>query len=287
MAEDINLYELFELEEPKEGEGANEQETADPAPEAEVEEGAKDEEVAEPQENVGGEDEGEADEEEEDVNARFANIRRKAEADAQAKLEKVLKDAGLTDADGNAIDTVDALEAYKSAKAKAENSEKDAQIREALEYSGLSEDEVNELLEARAAKEELTALKAQLRQAEFDRRVSDEISVIGEFEPEVKGLQDLGKLPHYDEFVKLISDNAQRGINTSFLEAYMLTHRDRLHKATLPERNEPASKGHLKSTKSRSGATADLPDDVYETYRMFNPGVSRAEAARHYNRQKG
>lgn len=282
MAEDINLYELFELEEPKEAEGAKEQETAEPAEAEEVEGGAKDEEVAEPQENVGGEDE---EEQTEDENAKFANIRRKAEADAEARLEKILKDSGLTDADGNAIDTVDALEAYKRAKAQTETRQKDSELREALEYSGLSEDEVNELLEARAAKQELTALKAQLRQAEFDRRVNDELSVIGEFEPEVKGIADLSKLPHYDEFVQLISDNAQRGINTSFLEAYMLTHRDRLHK--LPERNEPASKAHLKSTKSKSGATADLPDDVYETYRMFNPGVSRAEAARHYNRQKG
>ena len=286
MAEDINLYELFELEEPKEAEGAKDAETAEPQEAEEVEEGAKDEEVAEPQENVGGEEAEEA-EEEEDVNAKFGNIRRKAEADAQAKLEKILKDSGLTDADGNAIETVSALEAYKTAKAQTETRQKDSELREALEYSGLSEEEVERLIRGQNALDELDALKAQIKQAEFTARMNNELSIIGEFEPEVKGLQDLNKLPHYDEFVKLIDDNAQRGINTSFLEAYMLTHRDRLHRSSLPERNEPASKAHLTSTKSKSGATADLPDDVYQTYKMFNPGVSRAEAARHYNRQKG
>lgn len=300
MAE-IDYYELFGLKE----EGEKEQEVAEPENEQEGMEGEKEQEVAEPavdleseNENESdeganapsdddretGRDEGKGNEGEREKNALFAKMRREAEDAARKNVEKLIARLDIKGKDGEAIKTIDELSAAAQNSIKEKKTQTENELIEKLEFGGFSQGEIDEIIAAKSAKEELSQLKEQKRREDFERMVSEEISVIAEFEPDIKGISDLLKLPNYDAFL------ARVNAGESFLSAYMLTHKDRINRGKGDLRtartNEPASKAHLTAGTKRSGAAVDLPDDIFAEYRRFNPNVTRAEAARHYQKSK-
>lgn len=85
--DEVNLNELFgivpeaaEGPAPEGGEGEKEQETAEPAAEAEEPEGAKEEDIAAPQQSK-------------EENAAYAAARRRAEAESEGKIRKAREEA--------------------------------------------------------------------------------------------------------------------------------------------------------------------------------------------------
>ena len=285
MADRIDYYELFGLEDTDDGdEGGKEQEIAEPdsAPEEGIE-GVKERQGAEAANDIEISQNNDSDDKNDNIdeNARFAKVRRAAKEDAEKKMEKYLSQIGITKSDGTPIKTLDELkkEAYEKRAKEARDEEFD--LREKLEYGGFDENEINELISAKNAKQELDALKQQIKRRDFDKKVEEELSIIAQYEPSVKSVEDLTRLDRFDEFSRHVNNG------DNFLSAYLRTYKERIAQNSLPEyKNEPASKSHLSAHRAKSGAAEDLPDDIFNEYRRFNPHVSRAEAARHYQKNK-
>lgn len=271
---DIDYYELFGLSEDESEEEDELLETGD----EEGDESENDDEVSA--------DGGEGEEEEEDENAlKEGNENERLTDDALRRAQEevfgLIAELGIKGENGETLDTMDALRAAAEAKKESVGKEPDDSLREKLEESGFSDEEIAELLAGRSARAELSKLKEQKIKEDFERTVGEELSVISKFEPEISGVSDLSRLEHYDDFLKRVDEGK------SFLEAYLLTHKDRLSGSNAfgeGVKNGPASKAHLAPPRARGGAAADLPDDVFEEYRRFNPHVTRAEAARHYSK---
>ena len=285
MEDRIDYYELFGLEDTDDGdEGGKKQEIAEPdsAPEEGIE-GVKERQGAEAANDIEISQNNDSDDKNDNIdeNARFAKVRRAAKEDAEKKMEKYLSQIGITKSDGTPIKTLDELkkEAYEKRAKEARDEEFD--LREKLEYGGFDENEINELISAKNAKQELDALKQQIKRHDFDKKVEEELSIIAQYEPSVKSVEDLTRLDRFDEFSRHVNNG------DNFLSAYLRTYKERIAQNSLPEyKNEPASKSHLSAHRAKSGAAEDLPDDIFNEYRRFNPHVSRAEAARHYQKNK-
>ena len=227
-------------------------------------------------------DEGEDDEEQSDEdNARYAAIRRKAEADAAKQRDRAIADLGYTDEDGNPITTLDELMRFKQRESKQKaDAEYEDEIERLLDY-GMSEEEAEEIIENKRAAAEYKAVKGQLdearnrqRQAEFDRKVEEELEMIREYDPSIKSIADLSKMDNFDAF----KANVASGDN--YITAYLRSHKGKSRAGT-----RDSGKSHLKSTSTRGGSgSGSIPESVYAEYLMFNPDATRKEIREHYLR---
>lgn len=312
MGKDTDYYALFGLDAPvEEGAqaGVEEQESADPA-EEDVKEGAKEQETADPadidreeenSDSTGEESETEESEDttEEKNDAVYAKMRRKAEANAEKKakkdLEKLIEELGIVGDDGKIIKAVDELKA-KVERDRAEKAAKSvSKIRESLEYAGVDEEIVESVVEAMGAKAELERIKEEREQERiarereaFDRDVKEQLKFIGKFDPSIKTVEDFAKMDNFDEFREYVMGGAD------FATAYVRSHSDAIAKRPAPSvempKNVNASKSHLTTAKTKTGDIADLTDAEYKEFLVWNPKMTRAEAAKYmakYKRQTG
>lgn len=265
--DEINYNELFEIEEAAEEpvEGANEQEVAEP-------EGEKEEEVAAPQSK--------------EENAAYAAARRRAEAESEAKIRKAREEAEayvndairgmkLTDPYTNRpITNREEYENYKKGYHKdvAENIKA---------KTGMSDEELNEYIGSIPEVKEAKETAAKLREERAQEGMQREIEKIAKLNPEIKSLEDLTKMEHFEEFYAKV----QRGY--SFEDAYILVNRDTIingkaEAARQAAVNAAKSKGHMAPVKSHGGGTVSAPADIREEYRKFMPGLSDTEIDAHY-----
>ena len=251
--------------------GAEETDVADPSEVEETEEqseGAKDEGVAEPQSK--------------EENARYAAIRRKAEEEANAKAQKQMDEAfaalNMTDPyTGKAIKSKADFDAYTRASQKEK---KDS----LLEQTGMTEEQlqafVDELPDVKAAKE----AKQSYERREQQRELETQLAEVAKLNPSIKTLDDLQKQDNYADIYNLV---VRKGLSIS--EAYKLANFDTLSSqratsaAKQAERNA-RSKEHLQPTSQRGEGAMSVPADVVEMYRMFNPSATNAEIQAHYNK---
>lgn len=291
---DIDYYEVLGVEKPNAADekGEKEDETADRPDETDVNEGEKerptaedavddDDDVDEDDDSDEGEDE---DEQSDEDNARYAAIRRKAEAEAAEKAarerDRAIADLGYTDEEGNPITTLDELTRYKQRESKKKaDAEYEEEMERLLDY-GMSEKEAEEIIENRRAAAEYKAVKSQLdeararqQQAEFDRRVEEELEMIREYDPSIKTIADLSKMDNFEAF----KANVASGDN--YITAFLRSHRGASHAGA-----RDSGKGHLRSTSTRGGSGKTIPESVYAEYLMFNPDATRKEIREHYLR---
>lgn len=291
MANDIDYYEVLGVEKPEaaKDEGEKEDENAARPDNTDENEGEKersaaedavddDDDVDEDDDSDEGEDE---DEQSDEDNARYAAIRRKAEADAAKQRDRAIADLGYTDEDGNPITTLDELTRFKQRESKQKaDAEYEDELERLLDY-GMSEDEAKEIIENKRAAAEYKAVKGQLdearnrqRQEEFDRKVEEELEMIREYDPSIKSIADLSKMDNFDAF----KANVARGDN--FITAFLRSHRGASHAGA-----RDSGKSHLKSTSTRGGSgSGSIPESVYAEYLIFNPDATRKEIREHYLR---
>lgn len=291
MANEIDYYEVLGVEKPEaaKDEGAKEDENADRPDNTEDNAGEKersaaedavddDEDVDDYDDSDEGEDE---DEQSDEDNARYAAIRRKAEADAAKQRDRAIADLGYTDEEGNPITTLDELTRYKQRESKKKaDAEYEDEIERLLDY-GMSEEEAEEIIENKRAAAEYKAVKGQLdearnrqRQAEFDRKVEEELEMIREYDPSIKSIADLSKMDNFDAF----KANVASGDN--YITAYLRSHKGKSRAGV-----RDSGKSHLKSTSTRGGSgSGSIPESVYAEYLMFNPDATRKEIREHYLR---
>lgn len=280
-------------EETTQAQGAEAQEPAEPAGE-ETQEPAPAQEPAE-----GGEESRGADRQTPEQNAAFAAVRRKAEAERDAAVEKA-----RTDAREEARRTID--EAFRNSglvnpytkqpiTSKAEydayrqryDAERKASV---LKKSGMSDAEFSafidglpEVQQAKAAQKAAEQARRAAMETQAKLRTEEELKEIGKLNPNIRELRDLTTMETYPRFLELV----KRG--NTLLDAYRLANIDALTSGAAAATRQAAinavqSKRHMGQTKERGAGALRVPEDVRAMYRALNPGATDAEIQAHYNR---
>lgn len=302
--DDIDYGAVFGVEDPDTtaiAEGAEVTEPAEPSSESEPTDhsaGAEAQEAAAPAgDDTKAPEPGKEGKTEKD--ARFAAARRRAEADrdaaiakaranveaqAQKSIDQFFRDSGLVNPFTHApITTRDEYTAYRQQYMEQ-------QKQNMLQRTGMSQEEykafVDNLPEVRAAREakaaaDQAAMEAREQQARS--KVEAQLKEIQGMDPAIKTLQDLSKMETYPK----LYDMVKRGY--SIVDAYKLANYDTLTNRAAEASRKAAvtavqSKQHLTTTKSRGDGAVSVPDSVLEEYRVLNPGASREEIQKHYQR---
>ena len=268
-------------------EGEEVQEAADPATEDNV--GANEQEAAEPagESQDGAEDEQEPSDESshhvqtDEENARYAAMRRKAEADAEkrmnAELDKSIASLGLTDPYTNKPITNHAeMQAYRQRFVEE-------QRKEMQEKAGMSPEDyqrfVDSLPEVQAGK----AAQQKVMDLEIRAKIDSQMREIQMISPEIKSMEDLSKLDNFDKLYDMV------GKGYELADAYKVLNYDRLtakaaEAAKQQALNSIGGKNHLQPVTPRGQGAVPVPADVAAEYRALMPEATDAEIQAHYNK---
>ena len=253
--------------------GANEQEAAEPAGESHVEEGA--ETGQKPS------DESSHHVQTDEENARYAAMRRKAEADAEkrmnAELDKSIASLGLTDPYTNKPITNHAeMQAYRQRFVEE-------QRKEMQEKAGMSPEDykrfVDSLPEVQAGK----AAQQKVMDLEIRAKIDSQMREIQMISPEIKSMEDLSKLDNFDKLYDMV------GKGYELADAYKVLNYDRLtakaaEAAKQQALNSIGGKNHLQPVTPRGQGAVPVPADVAAEYRALMPEATDAEIQAHYNK---
>lgn len=284
--DEIDYSEVFGLE------SENTQEAAEPA-ESEVSAGANEQEIADPAEEMTESEDAESSDgaeekapQSQEMNSVYAAMRRRAEEEAQrkaqAEVDGIFKAAGMRNPyTQKPITNRTEFEEYK----KRFDEEQFQKVKSA---SGMTEEKFNEFVEklpqvqkARQSEAQAQEVIRQAQMQEAKLAAESGIRAIQQYNPSIKTVQDLAKMPEYAEFYTYV----QKGLD--FEEAYLLTHRTQITQNNAAAARQAAlnaqSKSHMIPTTARSGAgLPEVPADVYEQYRLLNPKATKAEIQRHW-----
>lgn len=277
---DIDYSAVFGIE------GEEVQEAADPATEDTV--GENEQEPAAPagESQDGAEDEQEPSDESHRVqtdeeNARYAAMRRKAEADAEkrmnAELDKSIASLGLTDPYTNKPITNHAeMQAYRQRFVEE-------QRKEMQEKAGMSPEDyqrfVDSLPEVQAGK----AAQQKVMDLEIRAKIDSQMREIQMISPEIKSMEDLSKLDNFDKLYDMV------GKGYELADAYKVLNYDRLtakaaEAAKQQALNSIGGKSHLQPVTPRGQGAVPVPADVVAEYRALMPEATDAEIQAHYNK---
>ena len=253
--------------------GENEQESAEPAGESHVEEGAETEQKPS--------DESSHHVQTDEENARYAAMRRKAEADAEkrmnAELDKSIASLGLTDPYTNKPITNHAeMQAYRQRFVEE-------QRKEMQEKAGMSPEDyqrfVDSLPEVQAGK----AAQQKVMDLEIRAKIDSQMREIQMISPEIKSMEDLSKLDNFDKLYDMV------GKGYELADAYKVLNYDRLtakaaEAAKQQALNSIGGKNHLQPVTPRGPGAVPVPADVVAEYRALMPEATDAEIQAHYNK---
>ena len=253
--------------------GANEQEAAEPAGESHVEEGAETEQKPS--------DESSHHVQTDEENARYAAMRRKAEADAEkrmnAELDKSIASLGLTDPYTNKPITNHAeMQAYRQRFVEE-------QRKEMQEKAGMSPEDykrfVDSLPEVQAGK----AAQQKVMDLEIRAKIDSQMREIQMISPEIKSMEDLSKLDNFDKLYDMVCKGYE------LADAYKVLNYDRLtakaaEAAKQQALNSIGGKNHLQPVTPRGQGAVPVPADVVAEYRALMPEATDAEIQAHYNK---
>lgn len=311
--ENVDAWGLFELKEPVETPGTEqpaggqEQEIADPA-----DTGEQDRDIAEPEhgdEDDGSEDGGKLEEQPEThkpltKEERKANAARRREKEVRDAVEAALKkEREETNArlkrffdqaqmknqhqNGTAIGSLEDAEQWAE-------QDRVARMRQNLKKGMLTEQDLQTAMEQspafRAMQEKQRASEQEAEQQsreKFSQSVELELAQIQKLNPEIGSLADIIRMPTGKEFGRYVQ---QYGM--SYLEAYKLANHDQLVEqartvAAAGARVAAGGKDHLTKTTLRGKPPIEIPREVREGYRMFNPSMTDEEIERDYRRFMG
>ena len=308
---DVNPWEAMGLQEPETDpddtnpEGEQEQEPADPAGE-----GEQGQEPAEPgTDDDMDDDQDPADEPEEEPakkqpltkEQRAENARRRrqkevddavaaARADEQKKfndrLAKFFKSARMKNAHNGNSDILSLEDA--EAWAEADRLEK---ANAALKAGKLTAADLQTLVEEsprfkamQQKQEQQEQAAAQESKSKFAQNVELELAEIQKLDPTVKSLADVIRMDTGKEFARLVQKHG-----LSYLEAFKMANMEKLMNqqarvAATAAKVASGGKDHLGKTKGVGKPPLDVPQEVKDAYRIFNPKMSDEEIEKHYRK---
>jgi hypothetical protein len=232
-------------------------------------------------ENDAGVKETEPAEQSAEENAKYANIRRKAEAEAkqaaQRSLDEAIASMGQTNPyTGKAVTTKAEWDAWKAQEAQEKR-------KEVAESAGMSETEFDNFVQNLPSVRDYRQAAEKLRQDDQKRMLADQITEIGKLDPSIKTVEDLVKRPEYRQIYAKLQNNR----DLSVVEAFKLVNYETLtQNAAAASRqaalNAAASKDHMAPTQTRGSGAITVPADVKNMYRLYNPEATDAEIQAHY-----
>jgi hypothetical protein len=262
-----NLFDL-DLQRFAEGEDAGENEVVETA------EPQEDETTEETEVETGEEETGNAEPEPQspEVNAQFAAMRRRAEAEAERKFSarQAHMDAqiaamckGITHpVTGRPITN---MEEYVDA---LQIQQKQAREQE-LQAKGVDPSMIDRMIESNPTVMQAQRVLEQTKQREAEEALQRDLADISKYDPNIKGINDLAALPNFQE----ILDRVSRGAN--LVDAYKMVNFDNFMQHTNEAARQQAinqmrGKNHL-ATQSQNVATEDdiveVPQEIMARYK--------------------
>ncbi|MCD8377074.1 MAG: hypothetical protein LUD69_09045 [Oscillospiraceae bacterium] len=144
---------------------------------------------------------------------------------------------------------------------------------------------IDRLPQVQQAKRQAEAARREAEQLQAKLKVEEQLRQISQLNPEVRSLADLARQPNYKELYRLV----QKG--NTLTDAYKLANYDALVQSAAAASRQAAvnaavGKNHLQQTTTRGAGAVQVPAEVRELYRAFNPGVTDSEIQAHYAKRK-
>lgn len=211
-------------------------------------------------------------------NSVYANMRRRAEAEAQARYDSEI--ARLCEGYVHPItkQPIKTFAQYKDALYQQERLANEEKLKE----SGLDPKMIDNAVANSPLIREAQMVLANSRRENAERRLSEEFAVIQKFDPNITSFETI---PNID----VITNMVEQGYN--LVDAYKLVNFDSLMQKTIEGAKQGAinqikGKGHLAGVDSLSqdNSGTEIPTDVYKMYKEIYPDKTPAELKRLYNR---
>lgn len=144
---------------------------------------------------------------------------------------------------------------------------------------------IDRLPQVQQARQQAQAARREAEQLQAKLKVEEQLRQIAQLDPTVKSLSDLTRQPNYKTLYRLV----QKG--NTLTDAYKLANYDALIQSAAAASRQAAvnaatGKNHLQQTTTRGAGAVQVPAEVRELYRAFNPGVTDSEIQAHYAKRK-
>ena len=221
--------------------------------------------------------------------ARFASVRRKAEEAARAKYEAQTAqiNAEFKRLFGNYKNPetgkpIESWDEYIAAIEVQNRQQKEAELRE----KGIDPGFLNDLIENSPVIRQAKQVIDQNVQHEAQRQFENDLKELSKIDPAIKTAQDLFNHPSYGRVYELVSKN---GLNLQ--DAYKLANYAELaakSNAAVKQAavNQAKGKTHMEATGTGIATNDNLvevPAGMMATYKQFYPGLTEAEIKVKYN----
>lgn len=252
-------------------------------PEQDTDEPEEDDEESDLEE--AGEDGDEADEDEDPFQSERDRISEQNRRDTQAALDAQVASLGLKDPyRNNAPITTNAELLQFQERSRMEK------INRMATAAGMSEQEVRELIdqhpdvvEGKRYRQQLQAQAEAENRQRAERALNADLAEIERLMPGVGTKEGVTSHESWPEVRQLMAENPRMGL----LKAFRAVNAERIAagvagKASAAAKRNAAGKGHLKKAAGRGEGQPEVPADVREIYRAFDPAMSDAEIRRAY-----
>lgn len=284
--------------EPEPAGGENEQDIAEPAPDADPEQPTEKAGAAPAIE--GGEEPDTTPEQLEQLQkaerARQAASRRAREREQAVQAAKdeqrqafneLLAKAGIMNrlgGDAKKIETIEDLEQYITQR-------DGKKLEQDLAAGRLTPEAIEQIVAKNPTLQKMQAVINQTEQnaqaaadARDRARIADELKEISRLDPEIRALEDILQMDTAEEFQRLVREKGM-----SFLDAYKLANFERLGEKRAAAAKQSAvnlanSKNHLSASQSRGSGGVEVPADVMREYRMLMPSATEAQIRAAYGK---
>lgn len=213
----------------------------------------------------------------------------KERAENKARMERFFRQAQMKNPhqNGEVIDSLEKAEqwAEQDRIVRMRQNLKKGQLTEQDLQTAMEQSPAFKALQDRQRAYEQEALRD--KQQGFAQSVEMELAQIQKLNPEIKSLADIIRMSTGKEFGRYVQ---QYGM--SYVEAYKLANHDQLVEqargvAAAGARVATGGKEHLTGTKARGTPPMEVPKEVRDGYRMFDPTMTDADIEKAYKKFVG
>ena len=226
-------------------------------------------------------------------NAKYAAMRRKAEAEAEKKYasEKAELDRQFASMFGQYTNP-ETGEPIRTARDyfNAMQAQQNQQTRSQLEQAGIDPNLIDNAVRNNPAVQYANAVIEQQQAEQAQSMVAEDIEAIRSIDPTIKSADDVAMLDTYPQMLAMIQNSGGR-IRLS--EAYKLVNFDRLvanqrQAGQQSAINQARSKGHLNAAAGVSGSVdgEDIPTGELSQWKAWFPDKSSKELRALYNKSR-
>lgn len=218
-------------------------------------------------------------------NSRFAAARRKAEAEYQAKIDKLnamFKQQFGQYKNPETGAPITSAEEYLTAFNVQQRKQQEAQLQKA----GLDPKLIQNMVDNNPAIREAKEIIARNQQEMAHQALENDLKAVSKIDPEIKTLEDLAAQPNYAEIVKYVSQNG-----LSLVDAYKLANNDKLvsrqteavKQAAINSAKSTAHLGVTGGVSTDTGNYVPIPANMLGAWRQAYPDLKDEELTKKYN----